>query len=103
MNSMTLEEEPALAQTEVAREIRQDKKPRQGKRINVGEAERAVSTAAGAILAVLGLWRRNAPGALIAGLGGALAYRGISGHSVVYDRFGIDTATKKGILVENSF
>lgn len=60
--------------------------------INVGDDERAVSLAAGSILAILGLSRMSVPGLLIAGVGGALAYRGATGHCSAYAAAGIDTA-----------
>src|SRR4051812_26889093 len=46
----------------------------------LGEDERAVSVAAGSILAVLGLSRRSFPGLLGAAVGGLLIWMGISGH-----------------------
>jgi len=70
--------------------------------VNVGEAERAASVAAGGILLALGLVRRSIPGMLIAGIGGALAYRGASGRSYLYDALGVNTA-KRGIHIEQAF
>jgi len=58
---------------------------------NVGDAERQVSIAAGAILALLGISRRTLPGMLIAGVGGALIYRGATGHCPMYEKLGYDT------------
>lgn len=87
-------------------------------RINVSENERAVSLAAGTILALLGLSRRSVPGLVIAGVGGALAYRGATGHCPAYEAGGIDTArggdgrqpdeiasdiSERGIHVEQAF
>jgi len=63
--------------------------------VNVGSAERSASVAAGAILAVLGISRRSVPGALIAGLGGMMIYRGATGHCHLYDAMGIDTAAEE--------
>jgi uncharacterized membrane protein len=59
---------------------------------NVGNAERQLSLAAGAILAVLGLTRGNLPGLLVAGTGGALAYRGVTGYCHMYNALGVNTA-----------
>lgn len=73
----------------------QDRKSGQ-QQINVSDAERKVSLAAGSILALFGLWRRSIPGLLIAGAGGALAYRGITGHCPGYQAMGIDTAHEPG-------
>ena len=59
---------------------------------NVGSSERAISTAAGALLAVVGLSRRSLPGALIAAVGGSLIYRGITGYCHMYGALGMNTA-----------
>jgi uncharacterized membrane protein len=60
-------------------------------RVNVGESERWVSLVGGGMLALYGR-RRSLPGlALVIG-GGALLYRGMSGHCAVYNAIGIDTA-----------
>jgi uncharacterized membrane protein len=58
---------------------------------NVGQSERAVSVAAGAILALLGVRRASLPGLLIAAVGGAMIHRGVTGHCYAYDALGIDT------------
>jgi uncharacterized membrane protein len=63
-------------------------------RQNVADGERMVSVAAGAILAGLGLARRDLTGLVIAGVGGALAYRGAAGHCAVYRSVGVDTASE---------
>jgi uncharacterized membrane protein len=55
-----------------------------------------VSAAAGAILALQGLGRRDLTGALIAAVGGALVYRGATGHCGVYQRMGVNTADGQG-------
>jgi uncharacterized membrane protein len=60
---------------------------------NVGEAERVASALGGALLTVYGL--RTAPrGLLLAALGGALLYRGLSGHCAVYQALGVSTASQ---------
>ena len=59
--------------------------------VNVGRAERLLSTAVGAMLAVGGLRRGGARGILSAGLGAALLHRGVTGHCMVYDALGIDS------------
>jgi len=59
--------------------------------VNVGSIERTVSVAAGSILALSGLARRSVPGAVIATIGGAMLYRGITGHCHLYQAAGIDT------------
>ncbi|MBA3684422.1 MAG: hypothetical protein H0W72_04190, partial [Planctomycetes bacterium] len=47
-----------------------------GERTNVAGGERAASVVAGSILAVLGLVRRDLPGLIAAGIGGAMIHRG---------------------------
>jgi uncharacterized membrane protein len=59
---------------------------------NVSNGERAVSIAAGSILGLLGLGRRDLMGLVIAGVGGALALRGSSGHCSLYQALGVDTS-----------
>lgn len=63
---------------------------------NVSDRERLASGAAGAALAFIGLGRRDLPGLLMAAVGGALVYRGASGHCQVYESMGIDTAHEAG-------
>jgi len=63
---------------------------------NVGSLERTVSVAAGSILALSGLARRSAPGAIVALIGGAMLHRGITGHCYAYQAFDIDTANEDG-------
>jgi uncharacterized membrane protein len=59
---------------------------------NVGDNERVLSIVGGATLAVLGV-RHGGLGGLIAfAAGGALAYRGISGHCGLYDKLGVSSA-----------
>ena len=75
-------------------------------RANVGKTERIVSLAAGSILGLLGLRRRDALGLLIGGVGGGLLYRGATGHCHTYQALGIDTTdgqTREGIHVSQSF
>ncbi len=59
---------------------------------NVGQGERVVSVAAGAILALLGLERRSVTGLVIAGVGSAMIYRGVSGHCHAYEAMGLDSS-----------
>ncbi|MDB5353894.1 MAG: cyclase/dehydrase [Phycisphaerales bacterium] len=78
--------------------------------VNVGRAERAVSVAAGSIVALEGLSRRSVPGMIMAALGGALVYRGATGRCPAYESLGVDTAheagrgrTERGIHVATAF
>jgi uncharacterized membrane protein len=91
---------------EVARDTQADEQVRS---TNVGDDERKVSVAAGAILAGLGVAHRSWPGLLIAAVGGAMIYRGASGHCPVYKAMDIDTtegdATSEshGIQIDHAF
>jgi uncharacterized membrane protein len=76
---------------------------------NVGDAERKVSVASGAILAGLGIAHRSLSGILVAAVGGFLVYRGASGHCPVYQAMDIDTtegeasSESHGIQVNHAF
>jgi uncharacterized membrane protein len=86
-------------------------------RKNVGSAERAVSVAAGSILALQGISRGSIPGLIGAAVGGLLIYRGASGNCPVYSAMEINTAEpepqtlveqqeeidRRGIHVEQAF
>lgn len=80
-----------------------------GSAVNLGDTERKVSVAAGAIVALTGLARRDLAGLLIAGVGGALVYRGLSGTCPLYQALGMNTAddaadqTRRGIHIEQAF
>jgi uncharacterized membrane protein len=63
---------------------------RRGRPVNVGERERMLSAIAGGALALYGLGRGSLGGLLLAGLGAALGYRGITGHCSMYEKLGID-------------
>jgi len=58
--------------------------------VNVGEKERLMSAIAGGALVIYGLSRMSLGGLVMAALGGALGYRGVTGHCDVYERLGID-------------
>lgn len=79
--------------------------------INVNDPERWFSVVAGAAMAAYGLTRRSIAGLVVAGLGGALVWRGASGHCLVYESLGLSTAPAddnvsvpygRGIRVEKS-
>jgi uncharacterized membrane protein len=61
---------------------------------NVGDTERTISMMAGAALALLGLRRFSLGGLGLAALGGALVYRGMTGHCAMYERLGMNTAER---------
>ena len=79
---------------------------------NVGEPERWLSVIAGSAIAAYGLKMRSVPGLVLAGVGGALVWRGATGHCNVYEAMGVSTAEEdgsnvsvpygKGIRVEES-
>jgi len=90
--------------------------PQAQPQINVSTVERGVSVASGALLAILGLKRRSLGGLIIAGLGGALLKRGVTGHCEMYQSLGLNTAeeddeqseprdraAKRGVQIERSF
>jgi len=59
--------------------------------INVGETERVVSAVAGGALLVWGLSRLSLGGVVLAAVGAALGYRGVTGYCHMYDQLDIDT------------
>jgi uncharacterized membrane protein len=59
---------------------------------NVSEPERWISVIAGSAIAAYGLKMRSIPGLVLAGVGGALVWRGASGHCMVYESMGFSTA-----------
>lgn len=64
--------------------------------INVASQERINSVVGGAVLLLIGLRRRTTFGALMAITGGALIYRGVTGHCSVYAALGKNTAEGEG-------
>jgi uncharacterized membrane protein len=60
--------------------------------VNVGEAERQASMVGGTILAVCGLLKGSMSGLALAAIGGALIYRGHTGHCQLYQALGHSTA-----------
>jgi uncharacterized membrane protein len=61
--------------------------------INVGSTERIFSILGGAVLGLYGLGRIRISGVAFAALGGAMIYRGLTGHCRTYESLGIDTAS----------
>jgi len=58
----------------------------------VGENERLLSTVGGALLGFYGLSRGSVLGLGLAAIGGALVYRGLTGHCSMYASLGVNTA-----------
>jgi len=67
----------------------------QHEQVNVGEAERQASMIGGTVLAVCGLLRGSLSGLALAAIGGALVYRGYTGHCEVYHALG-HTSVEEG-------
>lgn len=63
---------------------------------NVGETERWLSLIGGSSLLAYGLSRRDKAGLSLAALGGALMWRGVSGHCATYQVLGLNT-TERGL------
>lgn len=68
--------------------------------VNVGSAERVASAVGGGLLALYGLTRGSLGGALLATVGGVLAYRGVSGHCPAFQALGVSTAEAEPRPVE---
>jgi len=67
-------------------------------RENVGNLERLMSIITGGALAVYGLRRRGAPGIGVALIGAELVRRGASGHCLVYEALGVNTADGHAVI-----
>jgi hypothetical protein len=72
-----------------------DKQPQisEASDVNVGGAERVISALGGGALALYGLSRRSPAGLGLALIGGALIYRGVTGHCRVYAALGLNSAS----------
>lgn len=70
--------------------------------VNVGDAERLASVLGGGVLAVFGLARRSLGGLGLAAIGGALVYRGVTGHCACYQSLGINTGRARERGPQNS-
>jgi len=60
--------------------------------VNVGADERLFSKVVGGGLVLLGLEQRSFSGLVLAALGGAMLYRGITGNCQLYQALDINTA-----------
>lgn len=63
---------------------------------NVSQPERLASIIGGGTLFVYGLQKKGWAGWGLAALGGAIAYRGATGHCNMYQSLGINTARRRG-------
>ncbi|MBA2635101.1 MAG: DUF2892 domain-containing protein [Sphingomonas sp.] len=67
----------------------------------MSQTERTASAIGGGLLALYGIRQRNATGALLALVGGALVQRGVTGHCQMYGALGMSTAEdNEGGLLE---
>ena len=62
---------------------------------NINNGERVASALAGGALLAFGIKQGGVAGTLMSVLGGALMFRGATGHSHIYDAAGIDTAQRQ--------
>jgi uncharacterized membrane protein len=60
--------------------------------VNVGPTERFLSTIGGGAAALFGLTRGTLAGFSLALAGGALLYRGLTGHCHIYEAVGMNTS-----------
>ncbi|GAA4464657.1 SRPBCC family protein [Nibrella saemangeumensis] len=67
--------------------------PSGSSRINVGDTERIISAAGGAVMTAIGVQRGTLGGAVVALLGGYLIFRGASGYCPVSEAIGRDSTT----------
>jgi uncharacterized membrane protein len=63
-----------------------------GQKINVGQMERQASLIGGGLLTAYGLTRGSLSGLALAALGGALVWRGYTGHCQMHHMLGHTTA-----------
>lgn len=69
--------------------------PSGSSKINVGDSERVMSVAGGALLTAIGLRRGGLGGILLAVIGGSLVFRGASGYCPINEAIGRDTSEGK--------
>lgn len=79
----------------VLRKTPVDPIPSGSSRINVGKNERWLSMGGGALLTTIGLRRGGIGGALLAAIGGAIAFRGATGYCPINNAIGRDTSDDK--------
>ncbi|WP_390844066.1 YgaP family membrane protein [Anatilimnocola floriformis] len=85
----------AVAEQRHASELSQSSEREGGEQlfeVNVGPSERTLSLVGGTVLLGLGLSRGSMSGLAMLAMGGALAFRGATGHCSVYQSLGKSTA-----------
>jgi uncharacterized membrane protein len=70
--------------------------PRHQQSTNVSQPERLASIVGGGSLIAFGIQRKSLAGFGLATLGGALIYRGVTGHCNMYQTLGVNSARKRG-------
>jgi uncharacterized membrane protein len=65
-----------------------------GRPVNVGDTERLASGLGGGVLLALGVLKGGPKGLLMAGLGGAMVFRGVTGYCGLYQAIGASTACR---------
>jgi uncharacterized membrane protein len=93
MKTFPNHEETAMTTHALSREAKQ---PAKTPRVNVHDVERLGSMLLGGGLAAFGTTRGSLSGWLLAAIGGGLVYRGVSGHCMVYEQLGVNTAQGRG-------
>jgi uncharacterized membrane protein len=71
----------------------------EGSQVNVGQMERLASVIAGATILMSMGGLRSLRGAAATAIGSGLIWRGLTGHSALYHRLGIDTAEQESSAV----
>src|SRR5438874_9651795 len=64
--------------------------------VNVADTERMISLVGGGLMTLFGLRQGSLGGLCLALAGGALAYRGLTGHCDMYEALGVSTAEPRG-------
>jgi uncharacterized membrane protein len=87
----------ASGQTLISRQVHSGAaRPTTGRAVNVRDEERVASVLGGGLLTAIGLSRGSLGGLGLAALGGALLYRGATGHCHLYGAMGVSTADDRG-------
>lgn len=84
---------PDMTSTQPAMTATSQPPARSRSRVNVGDAERWISSIAGGVLTTLGVRRSGLLGVALAVTGGSLIWRGMTGHCATYQALGIDRAS----------
>ncbi|MGA9998133.1 MAG: SRPBCC family protein [Pyrinomonadaceae bacterium] len=86
----------AMQQAGITKSQSAEQRIRSAGNVNVGGIERYASAIGGGALAIYGLTRGTPVGFVLGLIGGALVYRGATGHCHMYDALSINTAEQEG-------